>query len=185
MGEEALTDSDDAPDLDRPVLAAEWETAVFEALSWSVTLDERLRHDLDGRDWTADFKGGGVVRALRYARNCVHHDWAAALDVGLGPDELVASHSTVVFRRRSAAGHPVASVHGHDLATRERQVAVIEPAPDVLRHETRVLPLLLLGFPHGKHLARDTANSLADVHHLPKHVVAGDLLVFYRPEPHI
>jgi hypothetical protein len=95
LGEEVLTDSDDAPDLDRQVLAAEWETAVFEALNWSVTLDERLRHDLDGHDWTADFKGGGVVRALRYARNCVHHNWAAALDVGLEPDELVASHSTV------------------------------------------------------------------------------------------
>ena len=95
LSEEALTGSDDAPDLDHQVLAAEWETAVFEALSWSVTLDERLRHDFDGTDWTAEFEGGGVVRALRYARNCIHHNWVAALDVGLEPDELVASHATV------------------------------------------------------------------------------------------
>ena len=95
LSEEALADSDDAPDLERHVLAAEWETAVFEALNWSVTLDERLRHDLDGRDWSADLKGGRVARALRYARNCVHHNWTAALDVGLEPDELMASHSTV------------------------------------------------------------------------------------------
>ncbi len=95
LSDEALPDSDDASDLDRKVLAAEWETAVFEALNWSVTLDERLRHDLDGRDWTAGLKGGRVVRALRYARNCVHHNWTAALDIGLEPDELVASHSTV------------------------------------------------------------------------------------------
>jgi hypothetical protein len=95
LSEEALADPDDAPDLERQVLAAEWGTAVFEALNWSVTLDERLRHDLHGRDWTADLKGGRVVRALRYARNCVHHNWTAALDVGLEPEELVASHATV------------------------------------------------------------------------------------------
>lgn len=47
LSEEALADSDDAPDLERQVLAAEWETAVFEALNRSVTLDERLLHDLD------------------------------------------------------------------------------------------------------------------------------------------
>lgn len=96
LSEEALADSDDAPGLERQVLAAEWETAVFEALNWSVTLDERLRHDLDGRDWAAGLKGGRVARALRHARNCVHHNWAAALDVGLEPNELVAPHSTVL-----------------------------------------------------------------------------------------
>jgi hypothetical protein len=37
-----------------------------------------------------------VVRALRYARNCVHHDWAAALHTDLGPTELVAPHATVL-----------------------------------------------------------------------------------------
>lgn len=36
-----------------------------------------------------------MIRALRYARNCVHHDWAAALDTDLRPNELVASHATV------------------------------------------------------------------------------------------
>jgi hypothetical protein len=84
LNEEAITGLNDAPDLDRQVLAAEWGTAVFEALNWSVTLDERLRHELDGSDWIADLKAGGVVRALRYARNCVHHNWAAALDADLG-----------------------------------------------------------------------------------------------------
>jgi hypothetical protein len=96
LSEESLAGPDDAPDLDRQVLAAEWGTAVFEALNWSVTLDERLRHELDGSDWTADLKGGGVVRALRYARNCVHHNWAAALDADLGPNEFVAPHATVL-----------------------------------------------------------------------------------------
>jgi hypothetical protein len=96
LNEDALTEPGNAPDLDRQVLAAEWGTAVFEALNWSVTLDERLRHELDGEDWTADLDGGGIVRALRYTRNCVHHNWAAALDAGLAPDELVAPHATVL-----------------------------------------------------------------------------------------
>ena len=96
LSEEPLTGSDDAPDLDRQVLAAEWETAVFESLNWSVTVDERLRHELHGSDWTANLEGGGVVRALRYARNCVHHNWAAALHTDLGPTELVAPHATVL-----------------------------------------------------------------------------------------
>jgi hypothetical protein len=95
LNEEAITGLNDAPDLDRQVLAAEWGTAVFEALNWSVTLDERLRHELDGSDWIADLKAGGVVRALRYARNCVHHNWAAALDADLGSNEPVAPHATV------------------------------------------------------------------------------------------
>jgi hypothetical protein len=96
LNEEALSGPDEALDLDHQVLAVEWGTALFEALNWSVTLDERLRHELAGGDWTADLKGGAVVRALRYARNCVHHNWATALDADLGPNDLVAPHATVL-----------------------------------------------------------------------------------------
>jgi len=92
---EVLTDPDDDDDLDREVLIVEWSNAVFEALNWSVTLDERLRHDSEGRDWTAGIGGGSVIRALRYARNSVHHDWSSALELGLAPDEFLAPHSTV------------------------------------------------------------------------------------------
>ena len=42
LSEEPLAGPDDAPDLDRQVLAVEWGTAVFEALNWSVTLDGHL-----------------------------------------------------------------------------------------------------------------------------------------------
>jgi hypothetical protein len=92
---ETLTDPDEDDDPNRQVLTIEWSNAVFEALNWSVTLDERLRHDSGGKDWTADIEGGGVIRALRFARNSVHHDWSAAIDMGLGPDEFLAPHSTV------------------------------------------------------------------------------------------
>jgi hypothetical protein len=51
LSEEPLAGPDDAPDLDRQVLAVEWGTAVFEALNWSVTLDGHLR-------WTWLSRGG-------------------------------------------------------------------------------------------------------------------------------
>ena len=37
-----------------------------------------------------------MIRALRYARNSVHHDWSAALDIGLAPDEFLAPRGTVL-----------------------------------------------------------------------------------------
>jgi hypothetical protein len=95
LGGESLTEPDQDDDLDRQVLAIEWTNAVFEALNWSVTLDERIRHESKGEDWTVGIDGGSVIRALRYARNSVHHDWSAALDIGLGPDEFLAPHATV------------------------------------------------------------------------------------------
>lgn len=92
---ETLMDLDEDDDLDRQVFVIEWSNAVFEALNWSVTLDERLRHDSKGQDWTVGIEGGSVIRALRFARNSVHHDWSAALDLGLAPGEFLAPHSTV------------------------------------------------------------------------------------------
>jgi hypothetical protein len=92
---ETLVDLDEDDDLDREVLVIEWSNAVFEALTWSVTLDERLRHDTEGQDWTVGIDGGSVIRALRFARNTVHHDWSSALDLGLPPGEFLAPHSTV------------------------------------------------------------------------------------------
>lgn len=92
---ENLTEPDQDDDLDRQVLAIEWTNAVFEALNWSVTLDERIRHESKREDWTVGIDGGSVIRALRYARNSVHHDWSAALDIGLDPDEFLAPHATV------------------------------------------------------------------------------------------
>jgi hypothetical protein len=92
---ETLTDLDEDDDLDREVFVIEWSNAVFEALNWSVTLDERLRHDTEEKDWTVGIDGGSVIRALRFARNSVHHDWSSALDLGLPPGEFLAPHSTV------------------------------------------------------------------------------------------
>jgi hypothetical protein len=56
---------------------------LFEALNWAVSLDDRIGRlwPKTGRDWHRDVQCGGRVRALRYARNSVHHDWAQAIDL--------------------------------------------------------------------------------------------------------
>ena len=109
LSDESLTEPDQDDDLDRQVLTIEWTNAVFEALNWSVTLDERIRHESKGEDWTVAIGGGSVIRALRYARNSVHHDWSAALEIGLAPDEFLAPHATVfgiTWVDELAAGRP-------------------------------------------------------------------------------
>lgn len=56
--------------------------ALFEALNWAVSLDDRLANDWPdnvGRAWQGEVENGGAIRGLRYARNCVHHDWALAV----------------------------------------------------------------------------------------------------------
>lgn len=74
-------------DLDEQLVTVERYLALFEALNWGVSLDERLCVDWPyeeiafGKYWCDDFTGGDLIRGLRYARNAVHHDWSLALDV--------------------------------------------------------------------------------------------------------
>jgi hypothetical protein len=58
---------------------------LFEALNWSVSVDERLQEVWEaGRTnpakwWSDGFIHGDDVKGVRYARNRVHHQWADAL----------------------------------------------------------------------------------------------------------
>jgi hypothetical protein len=75
------------PDLDREITTFERFLALFEALNWGVSLDDRLTNDWPfgqitfGDYWCDEFAGGGLIRGFRYARNAVHHDWSPALDI--------------------------------------------------------------------------------------------------------
>ena len=74
-------------DLDEQLTTIERYFALFEALNWAVSLDDRLSRDwpfeeiIYGKYWCDDFIGGGLIRGLRHARNAVHHDWSLAIDI--------------------------------------------------------------------------------------------------------
>jgi len=54
--------------------------ALFEALNWAVSLDELVaKTSPAGWKWRDGAVDGDLVRALRYARNRVHHQWADAI----------------------------------------------------------------------------------------------------------
>jgi hypothetical protein len=55
--------------------------AIFEALNWAVTVDDRLSDVLVG--WPRGYDERDSLLGFRYARNAVHHDWADALWVDL------------------------------------------------------------------------------------------------------
>jgi hypothetical protein len=68
----------------KPSSAERAYLALFEALHWVHTLDDRLRRDWPGeRDehdrWHSAFASGPTIVGLRYARNRVHHQWADAI----------------------------------------------------------------------------------------------------------
>jgi hypothetical protein len=52
---------------------------LFDALNWTVTIDFRLQQDRDDAEWWKQLPDGALVRAVRFARNRVHHQWADAL----------------------------------------------------------------------------------------------------------
>jgi hypothetical protein len=70
--------------------------ALFETLNWAHAVDDLIaltwspRGQVQGYDWRTDRALAGsdeladIMRGLRYARNRVHHQWAAALDMGKG-----------------------------------------------------------------------------------------------------
>jgi hypothetical protein len=51
--------------------------SLFEALNWAVAIDARA--GADDEAWWEGLPQGEIVRAVRFARNRVHHQWAAAV----------------------------------------------------------------------------------------------------------
>lgn len=50
------------PDLLEPILSASWYLALFEALNWTFTLDDRLRREFESADWHASSTNGGLTQ---------------------------------------------------------------------------------------------------------------------------
>jgi hypothetical protein len=60
--------------------------ALFEALNWAVTVEERLWREWDGliddpRAWYLEVSHGATMRGVRFARNRVHHQWTDAVEL--------------------------------------------------------------------------------------------------------
>ena len=61
--------------------------AIFEALEWAVSIDEVIGHRWAPEDkplswdWRERVPGAESMDGLRFARNRVHHHWAAALEI--------------------------------------------------------------------------------------------------------
>lgn len=52
--------------------------SLFETLNWAVSVDEKLKKEKT--NWQHSFgKKGEIMRAIRYVRNRVHHQWADAM----------------------------------------------------------------------------------------------------------
>jgi len=53
---------------------------VFDALNWAVAVDDFLQREQPAAErWWREHLHGEVVRAVRFARNRVHHQWARAV----------------------------------------------------------------------------------------------------------
>jgi hypothetical protein len=61
--------------------------ALFEALNWAYTLDDRLRRDA-GSGWWKGVPDGGMIPGIRWARNCVQHQWDEAVYLDEDPANL-------------------------------------------------------------------------------------------------
>ncbi len=89
--------------------------ALFETLSWVVSLDELIAVRL-GDGWWGQTSGGRVVRAVRFARNRVHHQWAEAVsfdvigvihaDTVFSADTLIAASGDTAWRWRPVSTLP-------------------------------------------------------------------------------
>lgn len=71
---------------DEPVPESAFYVALFESLNWAVTVDERLWQEWHGviaepKAWYREIEYGEAMRGIRFARNRVHHQWSAAIEL--------------------------------------------------------------------------------------------------------
>ena len=114
---------------------AEIYVPLFETLNWASALDDRLRED-QTKDWHAAVEGGSVVLGVRFARNRVHHQWAAALELTEGfsfPVTFPKAFHEWRWRGDLPAGHPFEA--GEKIYKRE---LVGKPARLALRDLSKV-----------------------------------------------
>lgn len=76
---------------------------LFEALNWATSLDDHVRASwpFEAERWYESIPCGSTVRAVRFARNRVHHQWAQALTLGDADRDLPARVASWVWAWRT------------------------------------------------------------------------------------
>jgi hypothetical protein len=83
--------------------------ALFEALNWAVALDDRAGEHMApegkplGFGWRDRVRGAHLMRAVRFARNSVHHQWSDALALDEGGLTFPMTFPAVFFEWRWCA----------------------------------------------------------------------------------
>lgn len=140
--------------------------AIFEALNWSVAIDDRIQSHwapegrVIGREWRSRVQGAEILKAIRWARNSVHHDWADALRLEAGgfqfPMTFPLRFSEWVWKAADLlpddGGRFGKSEYEHELSGRPARIAISE-LRDVFSRVTMFLdppsPSRLDGDHHG------------------------------------
>lgn len=90
--------------------AAEVDTFIplFEALHWATSLEHRIAAEWPDRDtareWYRDFPSGETVRAVRFIRNRVHHQWAEAITIDDANRDMPASFAPWIWQPKPPEG---------------------------------------------------------------------------------
>jgi hypothetical protein len=83
---------------------------LFEALNWSTALEGRIAAEwLDrgmARHWYRAMPEGNTVKAVRFARNRVHHQWAEAITIDDSDRDLPPMAVPWIWRTTLLAGKP-------------------------------------------------------------------------------
>lgn len=119
---------------------------LFEALNWVVALDDQARNHYTPEGtpldwaWRSRVAGGELVRAVRCARNRVHHQWADALTLSEGfSTPLVAPLVGHEWRWRPLADLPRADPPKRGRAPREFERAEADYDLLLAGHPARVV----------------------------------------------
>ncbi len=92
--------------------AAEVDTFIplFEALHWATSLEYRIAAEWPdpetGREWYRGFPSGETVRAFRFIRNRVHHQWAEAITIDDADRDLPARFAPWIWQPKPPGGKP-------------------------------------------------------------------------------
>jgi hypothetical protein len=91
-----------------PAAEVDTFTPLFEALNWATSLEYRIAAEWPdpdtSREWYRDFPAGDTVRAVRFIRNRVYHQWAEAITIDDADRDLPARLAPWIWQPKAPDG---------------------------------------------------------------------------------